>query len=422
MNIWNMAIYQTNKSIRHKLKASIAHRQYLHRELCTPAGLNFSQRLFLPCFTIIGWFHGRTAIGSERFLPGFSYFSFRFYEPLLRLKDNFGGDWRANKRNTVICCCHDKNQEPSVRRVLTARLESECRPVESSLWLWCFEFPSARINIADSLFQSIFTILLSRLWLRGKRNDIFTPSCPLCLFWRCVYLDPLSCFKCFLAEEQKSRPATPPLRVMLLQCFVAQICCFDAGLCTLGKRASPFWIILTSEGCGEGEQSAGQSREWQHLAQRSGSSALITLLSPVLSILEMGTPPGTKYWTNYATVCARVYMCEHVCALYSVKKKGGLIYCWTCVCFIGLTLSANGLNGGLFKQPTTSCARQWHSSSFFLHNSTMASEMNATVHCFLLLFFNSNTGSLWEVLLGCQKWLVGLQLAERKIVLWMDVT
>lgn len=26
--------------------------------------------------------------------------------------------------------------------------------------------------------------------------------------------------------------------------------------------------------------------------------AVITLLFPVLSILEMGTPPRTKYWTN----------------------------------------------------------------------------------------------------------------------------
>lgn len=41
---------------------------------------------------------------------------------------------------------------------------------------------------------------------------------------------------------------------------------------------------------------------WQTVA---GSSGVITLLSLVLSILEMGTMPRTKYWTNYA-VCVCV--------------------------------------------------------------------------------------------------------------------
>lgn len=68
-------------------------------------------------------------------------------------------------------------------------------------------------------------------------------------------------------------------------------------------KTYPFWIILTSEGRGEAEQSGGHGSEWQDLAKRAGSSAVITLLSLVLSILEMGTLPRTKYWTNYASVC-----------------------------------------------------------------------------------------------------------------------
>lgn len=213
-----------------------------------------------------------------------------------------------------------------------SRLENECRPVKSLLWLWCFEFPSSWINVADSLFQTILMILLSRLWLPVKKKentDIFTLYCPLCLFWRCFYLDPLLCFKYFWLNNWSL--VRQLLYVMLLQRYVAQICCFDAGLCTLGKWATLFWIIPTSEGRVEGEQRSGHGSEWQHLAERSGSSAVITLLSPVLSILEMGTLPGTKYWTNYASVC--VCVCAYFILL---QQKRGVIHCRTCVCFTGL--------------------------------------------------------------------------------------
>lgn len=197
-----------------------------------------------------------------------------------------------------------------------SRLENKCRPVKSLLWLWCFEFPSAGIYVADSLFQSILTILLSPFWPPVKKQAwyFYTILSIVSILEVCLFGPSLVFF--FLCFWLNSRNLVRQLLyVMLLQCFVSQICFFDAGLCTLGKWATLFWIILTSEGRGEGEQSSGQSSEWQHLAERSGSSAVITLLSPVLSILEMGTLPRTKYWTNYATVHVCVSLCARACAL-----------------------------------------------------------------------------------------------------------
>lgn len=116
----------------------------------------------------------------------------------------------------------------------------------------------------------------------------------------------------------------------------------------------------------------GQSSEWRHLAQRSGSSTLITLLSPVLSILEMGTLPRTKYWTNYATVCACV--CVSMCDLYSPNWKRVVIYCST-VCFYRFDPVSTCR---FINQPTT--AGQWR-VLLAITTLLLFSEIDAIVHC-----------------------------------------